>query len=67
MVEEREGVTRRTQKPKVGEPQRKAGRQALPAEANCIRQCFTNKIMLRKLGVFFFFFICKELISELYF
>lgn len=66
MVEEREGVTRRTQKPKVGEPQRKAGRQALPAEANCIRQCFTNKIMLRKLGVFFFF-ICKELISELYF
>lgn len=64
MVEEREGVTRRTQKLKVGEPQRKAGRRALLAEANCIRQCFTNKIMLRKLGAFF---IRKELISELYF
>lgn len=48
------GRVTRTQKPKVGEPQRKAGRRALQAEANCIRPCFTNKIMLRKLGVFSF-------------
>lgn len=42
---------RSEKRPKAERAPKKGGR-ALLAEANCIRQCFTNKIMLRKLGVF---------------